>query len=96
MWGPVPSGFTELKRRCLTACRSPLGFILERYRTGARNAFRLGLSHALFCLGCCWALMLVMFAAGVAALAWMLAFLGGDGGRQDDAPAAAGSRGRSA
>jgi predicted metal-binding membrane protein len=65
--------FTELKRRCLTACRSPLGFILERYRPGARNAFRLGLSHTLFCIGCCWALMLVMFAAGVAALAWMVA-----------------------
>jgi predicted metal-binding membrane protein len=65
--------FTELKRRCLIACRSPLGFLLERYRPGARCAFQLGLSHALFCIGCCWALMLVMFAAGVAALAWMLA-----------------------
>ena len=65
--------FTKLKRRCLSVCRSPLGFILERYRPGARGAFRLGLLHALFCVGCCWALMLVMFAAGVAALAWMLA-----------------------
>ena len=65
--------FTPLKRRCLTACRSPLGFVLERYRPGARSALRLGLSHALTCIGCCWALMLVMFAAGVAALPWMLA-----------------------
>ena len=65
--------FTKLKRRCLTACRSPLGFILARYRPGARSAFSLGLSHAIFCIGCCWALMLVMFAAGVATLAWMLA-----------------------
>ncbi len=65
--------FTALKRRCLLVCRSPLGFILERYVPGVRGAFRLGLSHALFCIGCCWALMLVMFAAGVAALVWMLA-----------------------
>ncbi|HSR22805.1 MAG TPA: DUF2182 domain-containing protein [Candidatus Eisenbacteria bacterium] len=65
--------FTELKRRCLRVCRSPLGFLLDRYRPGVRSAFQLGLSHALFCIGCCWALMLVMFAAGVAALAWMLA-----------------------
>jgi predicted metal-binding membrane protein len=65
--------FTKLKRRCLSVCRSPLGFVLERYRPGAGGAFRLGLSHAVFCVGCCWALMLVMFAAGVAALAWMLA-----------------------
>ncbi len=64
---------TPLKRRCLTVCRSPLGFLLQRYRPGPHNAFRLGLDHALFCIGCCWALMLVMFAAGVAMLAWMLA-----------------------
>lgn len=65
--------FTPLKRRCLTICRSPLGFLMERYLPGAGNAFKLGLDHALFCIGCCWALMLVTFAAGVAMLPWMLA-----------------------
>ena len=65
--------FTPLKRRCLTICRSPLGFLLERYRPGVLNAGRLGLGHALYCIGCCWALMFVTFAAGVAALTWMLA-----------------------
>ena len=44
---------------------------MRHYRRGALNAWRIGLRHALFCLGCCWALMLVMFAAGVAHLAWM-------------------------
>lgn len=65
--------FTPLKSRCLIVCRSPLGFLLERHRPGALNAGRLGLAHALYCIGCCWALMLVTFAAGVAALSWMLA-----------------------
>ena len=44
---------------------------MRHYRRGALNGLRLGFGHALFCLGCCWALMLVMFAAGVAHLAWM-------------------------
>jgi predicted metal-binding membrane protein len=65
--------FTPLKRRCLARCRSALGFLVGRYRPGAAGALRLGLAHSLGCLGCCWALMLVMFAAGVAALTWMLA-----------------------
>ena len=46
-------------------------FLLPRYRRGTAAAFRLGRQHGVFCLGCCWALMLVMFAAGVANLAWM-------------------------
>jgi predicted metal-binding membrane protein len=62
---------TPLKDACLKACRHPGLYLVSHYRRGARNGLRLGLGHALFCLGCCWALMLVMFAAGVAHLAWM-------------------------
>jgi predicted metal-binding membrane protein len=47
--------------------------VLARYRRGTGSAFRLGFGHGLFCLGCCWALMLVMFAAGIAVLWWMAA-----------------------
>ena len=62
---------TPLKDACLRACRHPALYLVRHYRRGVRNGFRIGFDHALFCLGCCWALMLVMFAAGVAHLAWM-------------------------
>jgi predicted metal-binding membrane protein len=63
--------FTPLKDACLKACRHPGMYLMRHYRRGAVNGLRLGFGHALYCLGCCWALMLVMFAAGVAHLAWM-------------------------
>ena len=63
--------FTRLKDRCLTECRHPGAFLLRHYRRGTTGAFMLGLRHGLFCLGCCWALMLVMFVAGVANLICM-------------------------
>ncbi|MBV8371912.1 MAG: DUF2182 domain-containing protein [Candidatus Eremiobacteraeota bacterium] len=63
--------FTPLKDACLRACRHPGLYLVQHYRRGALNGLRLGFGHALFCVGCCWALMLVMFAAGVAHLAWM-------------------------
>ncbi|HEX6797216.1 MAG TPA: DUF2182 domain-containing protein [Ktedonobacterales bacterium] len=63
--------FSPLKDRCLTACRSPLGFFTRYYREGVRPAWRLGLRHGLFCVGCCWALMLVMFGIGIGSLVWM-------------------------
>jgi len=63
--------FTPLKDACLKACRHPGIYLMHYYRRGALNGLRLGLRHGLYCLGCCWALMLVMFAAGVAHLAWM-------------------------
>jgi predicted metal-binding membrane protein len=63
--------FTPLKDRCLNQCRHPGTFLIRHYRRGASGAFALGRRHGLFCLGCCWALMLVMFAAGVASLIWM-------------------------
>ena len=56
---------TPLKRACLRACRSPLGFMMQRWHGGAAGAFRLGLDHGAYCLGCCWALMLILFAGGV-------------------------------
>jgi predicted metal-binding membrane protein len=70
--------FSPLKYRCLDQCRSPMSFITSRWR-GTRErwrSFRLGLDHGIFCVGCCWALMLLMFAASAASLIWMLA-LGG-------------------
>jgi predicted metal-binding membrane protein len=63
--------FTSLKDACLRECRHPAAFLLSRYDRGADAAFRLGRAHGLYCLGCCWALMLVMFGAGVASLWWM-------------------------
>jgi predicted metal-binding membrane protein len=65
--------FSELKDKCLSKCRHPAPYLLGHYRRGIRGAFRLGSGHGIFCLGCCWALMLVMFAAGVAVLWWMAA-----------------------
>ena len=66
--------FTPLKYHCLDKCRSPLSFITERWRGRAvrRSALRLGIDHGAFCIGCCWSLMLVMFAVGVGSLGWML------------------------
>jgi predicted metal-binding membrane protein len=65
--------FTDLKYRCLDKCRSPLGFIASywRGRNEWRNSFALGVHHGIFCVGCCWSLMLLMFAVGHANLAWM-------------------------
>jgi predicted metal-binding membrane protein len=65
--------FSTLKDRCLTVCRHPAAYLLPRYRRGVGVAFRLGAGHGVFCVGCCWALMLVAFAAGVANLWWMAA-----------------------
>jgi predicted metal-binding membrane protein len=64
--------FSPVTRRCLTVCRDPHAFLFARYRRGPGGAWSLGLRHAVFCVGCCWALMLLMFATGVASLLWML------------------------
>jgi predicted metal-binding membrane protein len=66
--------FTPLKYYCLDQCRSPMSFVTTNWR-GRRErveSFLLGAHHGLFCLGCCWTLMLVMFAVGSASLGWML------------------------
>ncbi|MBI3080353.1 MAG: DUF2182 domain-containing protein [candidate division NC10 bacterium] len=67
--------FTPLKYRCLDKCRSPLSFIMEHWRGrhDQAQAFRLGVDHGIFCIGCCWSLMLLMFAVGVGNVGWMLA-----------------------
>lgn len=56
---------TPLKRVCLGSCRSPLGFLTRHWRRGRTGAALMGLEHGLHCLGCCWALMLLLFAGGV-------------------------------
>jgi predicted metal-binding membrane protein len=66
--------FTPLKYRCLDECRSPLGFVMNRWqgRSERLEAFRMGVAHGLFCVGCCWSLMLVMFSVGLGSMLWML------------------------
>ena len=66
--------FSKLKHRCLEKCRTPLSFVIEHWRGRhqAGHAFLLGARHGLFCVGCCWALMLLMFAVGAGSLGWML------------------------
>lgn len=67
--------FTALKHKCLEKCRSPLSFIMAHWHGGRQEqeAFHLGVRHGVFCIGCCWSLMLLMFVVGVGSLAWMLA-----------------------
>lgn len=60
---------TPFKHACLRRCRSPFGFLMEHWRSGAGGAFRLGLEHGASCVGCCWALMLLLFVGGVMNLA---------------------------
>jgi predicted metal-binding membrane protein len=62
---------TLAKRLCLDKCQSPMLFILRYWKPGAAGAVRLGLTHGLYCLGCCWALMLLLFVGGVMNLAWV-------------------------
>jgi predicted metal-binding membrane protein len=66
--------FSRLKHRCLDKCRTPLSFVIEHWRGRQQSlqAFALGAHHGLFCVGCCWALMLLMFVVGAGSLGWML------------------------
>lgn len=64
---------TPLKSACLTHCRSPFDFVLNHWREGTAGALRMGLEHGLYCLGCCWFLMALLFAAGIMSLLWMAA-----------------------
>jgi len=67
--------FSPLKYSCLTQCRSPVGFVIQHWRGGSHGpqAFSLGVRHGVFCVGCCWALMLLMLGVGGIHLGWMLA-----------------------
>ena len=81
-WGPIVAGaaivvaglyqLTPLKRVCLRHCRTPFHWVLHRWRDGRLGAARMGLEHGGFCVGCCWALMVVLFAVGVMSLVWMV------------------------
>jgi predicted metal-binding membrane protein len=64
---------TPLKSVCLRRCRSPLDFMMQRWRRGRLGALRLGAEHGLHCVGCCWALMAVLVVAAAMSLAWAAA-----------------------
>jgi predicted metal-binding membrane protein len=66
--------FSALKYACLDKCRSPFGLVIEHWRGRHERwqALRLGLDHGIFCVGCCWALMLLMFVVGAGSLVWMV------------------------
>jgi predicted metal-binding membrane protein len=63
---------SPLKQVCLRHCRTPLGFLLGHWREGWRGGMAMGRGHALYCLGCCWALMIVLVVAGAMGLPWVL------------------------
>lgn len=63
--------WTPWKSRCVSHCRSPLDYVLKYWRRGAAASFSMGLRHGLYCVGCCWALMLLLFVGGVMNLVWI-------------------------
>jgi predicted metal-binding membrane protein len=63
--------FSALKQACLTLCQRPFPFFFSNWTTERRGVFRLGLRQGMICLGCCWAMMLVMFAVGTMNVVWM-------------------------
>jgi predicted metal-binding membrane protein len=64
---------TPIKQACLGQCQSAIGFLMTHWRDGASGAFRMGLQHGAFCVGCCWMLMAMLFVVGVMNLAWVAA-----------------------
>jgi len=64
--------WSPLKGVCLRHCRSPLGFLLDSWRDGYRGVFLMGFTHGAYCVGCCWSLMMVLFAVGLMNLGWMV------------------------
>jgi predicted metal-binding membrane protein len=66
--------FSSLKYRCLDKCRTPLSFVLRHWRGAGtwRQSFLIGADHGIYCVGCCWALMLLMFVVGTGSVGWML------------------------
>jgi len=64
--------FSPLKSACLKHCQSPFFFLARHWRNGQSGAFRMGLSHGLYCMGCCWMLMLLLFYVGVMELNWIV------------------------
>jgi predicted metal-binding membrane protein len=68
--------FSRLKDACLRACRSPFGFLMSDSRDGLSGAWYMGVRHGLYCLGCCWSLMALLFVGGVMNLPWIAALAG--------------------
>jgi predicted metal-binding membrane protein len=62
---------TPIKSACLRQCRSPLSFLMQSWRPGGIGAFRMGLAHGAYCLGCCWFLMGLLFFGGIMNLFWI-------------------------
>ncbi len=67
---------SHLKQACLSHCRSPVTFFMTEWRSGPVGATRMGLKHGAYCVGCCWLLMALLFAAGVMNLLWMAILTG--------------------
>jgi predicted metal-binding membrane protein len=63
---------TPFKTACLRHCRSPVSFLSAHWRPGAMGAFKMGIEHGAFCLGCCWLLMALLFYGGVMNLIWII------------------------
>ncbi len=63
--------FTSLKQRCLTHCQTPVSFIHSKWKEGKSGAFKMGIENGIYCLGCCWVLMTVLFVAGIMKLLWI-------------------------
>jgi predicted metal-binding membrane protein len=68
--------FSPLKRVCIGYCESPMSFFMRRWRDGTSGAFKMGVYHGIYCLGCCWAYFLLMVALGWMNLLWMALFAG--------------------
>ena len=68
--------WSRLKYTCLTQCRSPLSFLMTDWREGAGGALRMGVTHGIYCVGCCWVLMLLLFVLGIMNLLWIAALAG--------------------
>ena len=65
--------WTPFRDACMTQCRSPFGFIMTEWREGHRGALIMGLKHGIYCVGCCWMLMILSFVLGVMNMLWMAA-----------------------
>jgi predicted metal-binding membrane protein len=63
--------WTPFKDACLTQCQSPMAYLMTQWREGLKGAFVMGVRHGAFCVGCCWLLMLLMFAGGVMSILWL-------------------------
>lgn len=68
--------WSPLKKACLRKCQNPMEFFITRWRPGAHGAFRMGVEHGMYCVGCCWMLMALLFVAGVMNLLWIALIAG--------------------